>query len=1160
MKMMTTLRRNINVYFFLTAVLLIVPGILWSGQPHDAGKAMIHHDLKVTLDPGKSFIEVNDTIEFPSATPGKKIHFLLHGGLELSSAPKDVEIKKETGELKHEYFGINTAAFEIKSKIPLNHYSIRFLKGAAAASPVTLSYRGRIHHPVKKTSAEYARGFSQTPGIIDNQGVYLAGSTFWVPWFNDDLFTYTLDTNLPKGWTAVSQGKRTGGSTWDCAEPMEEIYLIAAKFHQYRQDAGKVQILAFLRTPDESLANKYLETTGQYLEMYEKLIGPYPYTKFALIENFWETGYGMPSFTLLGSKVIRFPFILHSSYPHELLHNWWGNGVLVDYTKGNWCEGLTVYLADHLIKEQRGQGQAYRKTTLQGYTHYAAGKKEEFPLTKFKARYNALSSSIGYGKSMMMFHMLRHMVGDKTFNKAISHFYKNNKYKAATFSDIRQSFETVAGEQIKKQGLENLEGFFEQWVTRKGAPELKITKASVKKTIKDNKPAYTLGFTLEQAGTGKPYYLSIPAAIYLKDNNQPVIIKLAMKGTKKHERFQFSFPQPVEALQVDPRFDIFRTLHENEIPPTLSGAFGADNVLILLPSGASALFLEGYRVLAEIWATENKDKIEIKMDNSLKVLPADRAIWLLGKENIHRGIVQSGVSFYRGVMDNKGLEIDKKNLPWNKHSIIAAIKNPGNPLQMVVLLSTDRVAALPGLARKLPHYGKYSFLAFEGDEPANMFKGQWPVIDSPMTVIFTKDPITGTNALKKKLPKTKPLARLAPLFSGPRMFKDIEYLSSEELEGRGLGSKGLEKAAHYIAVGFKKAGLKPGGDNNTYMQSWEANAGPGNRKIPMKNVIGIIPGTNPAMKGEAVVLCAHYDHLGLGFPDVSEGNKGKIHPGADDNASGVAVLLEIARTLGKSLKPERSIIFIGFTGEESGRLGSKFYINSIKARKDIKITAAVNLDTVGRLSGQKLKVIGGSSAREWRFIFMGIQYTVGVESELLPKDLDSSDQTSFHEAGVPAIQLFSGAHPDYHRPGDTADKIDSKGLLKAAAVTREAIIYLSGRKEPLTITLKSKKPGGLPAASKPAGPSGGRRVRTGLMPDFSFAGSGVKIGMVMPSSPAAKAGLQKGDVIIKVNGTPATDLKTYASILKQHKPGDTVTVTFTRDSKEHSVKVKLEAR
>ena len=148
----------------------------------------------------------------------------------------------------------------------------------------------------------------------------------------------------------------------------------------------------------------YISTTGQYVEMFNRLIGPYPYEKFALVENFWETGYGMPSFTLIGSKIIRFPFILHSSYPHEIPHNWWGNGVYVAYEEGNWCEGLTAYLADHLIKEQRGQGRNYRRTMLQRYADYVTEAKD-FPLTEFRSRHSAATQAIGYGKMLMVCHM-----------------------------------------------------------------------------------------------------------------------------------------------------------------------------------------------------------------------------------------------------------------------------------------------------------------------------------------------------------------------------------------------------------------------------------------------------------------------------------------------------------------------------------------------------------------------------------------------------------------------------------------------------------------------------------------------------------------------------------------------------------------------------------
>jgi aminopeptidase N len=248
---------------------------------------------------------------------------------------------------------------------------------------------------------------------------------------------------------------------WESPEPMEEIFLIAARFHEYSSKAGRVDVIAFLRTPDEALAAKYLETTSQYLDMYRSLIGPYPFTKFALVENFWETGYGMPSFTLLGEKVIRFPFILHSSYPHELLHNWWGNSVYVDFGGGNWCEGLTTYMADHLIKEQRGQGAQYRRDALQRYADYV-GPDGDFPLRSFISRTDAATEAVGYGKSMMMWHMLRRMIGDGPFIEGVRAFYRDNIYRAASFGDLRAAFETASGI--------DLGGFFEQWVERAGDP------------------------------------------------------------------------------------------------------------------------------------------------------------------------------------------------------------------------------------------------------------------------------------------------------------------------------------------------------------------------------------------------------------------------------------------------------------------------------------------------------------------------------------------------------------------------------------------------------------------------------------------------------------------------------------------------------------------
>ena len=206
-----------------------------------------------------------------------------------------------------------------------------------------------------------------------------------------------------------------------------------------------------------------------------------------------------------------------------------------------------------------------------------------------------------------------------------------------------------------------------------------------------------------------------------------------------------------------------------------------------------------------------------------------------------------------------------------------------------------------------------------------------------------------------------------------------------------------------------------------------------------------------------MIVGAHYDHLGLGWPDAREGNKGKIHPGADDNASGVAVLVELAQVLVPAFTPDRSILFIAFTGEEAGRRGSHYYVKASREGKYPveKAIGMINIDTVGRLGEKKLLILGGDSAREWVHIFRGAGYVSGVEIEMVQEDLDSSDQTSFQRAGVPAVQLFTGAHADYHRPTDTADKIDAHGLIKVASAAREVIEYLAKRESGLSATIET---------------------------------------------------------------------------------------------------------
>jgi aminopeptidase N len=342
--------------------------------------------------------------------------------------------------------------------------------------------------------------------------------------------------------------------------------------------------------------------------MYERLIGPYPYAKFALVENFWETGYGMPSFTLLGPRVIRLPFIPYTSYPHEILHNWWGNGVYVDFASGNWSEGLTAYLADHLLKEQRGQGADYRRAALQKYADYV-GENKDFRLTEFRGRHSSVTEAVGYGKTMMVFHMLRRHLGDAVFVKGLRRFYKDNAFRVAAWSELRAAFNAVSDEP--------LDDFFDQWTLRTGAPELRLRDAVVEPVAS----GFRLRAVLEQTQDETPYALRVPVAVQLEGREQALVQDVVIG--RNEQALELELPARPLSLAVDPSFDLFRRLHREEIPPAISQALGGDRVLMVLPSAAPEALREAYAELVRSWQRGRDARLELRLDDELERLPAN---------------------------------------------------------------------------------------------------------------------------------------------------------------------------------------------------------------------------------------------------------------------------------------------------------------------------------------------------------------------------------------------------------------------------------------------------------------------------------------------------------------------------------------------------------
>ncbi len=1094
----------------------------------------VRHAMHVTLDPARRWLSVVDTLTLPGA-PARTVDFLLNAALKVTaSEPALSEVPAGQADAAR-FFGINGSS-DLYAAGKLKRYRVTL----PVSGSVKLSYEGAFDFGLSEQKEEYTRGFRETAGIVSAKGVYLAGSGFWYPYVDAGLVEYQLEVSEPRGWHVVSAGNGTsrdaqGVARWDSHGAIDEITLVGGPLVVYRDAAGAVEALVYLRQKDDALASKYLQATAQYLELYRGLVGPYPYGKFALVENFWETGYGMPSYTLLGSQVIRFPFILTSSYPHEILHNWWGNSVFVDYETGNWCEGLTAYMADHLIQEERGKGEEYRRDTLQKFRSYVKDGRD-FPLTQFRSRHSAATEAVGYGKTLMVFHMLRQKLGDEAFRKWAAGFYREYRGKQASFADVRKSVEAVLGQDLGR--------FFADHVGRPGAARLSVSLSDLRDSTANG---YDVAFVVEQTQASEPLLLDVPVVV--QTTGKPVTAVVHMTGRMTATTVHAG-AEPV-ALHVDPSFDVFRLLDPRETPPSIGQIFGEPKVLAVIPASAPAAEQDGYRKLIEGWRSDSHQP-EIRTDADVSELPNDRAVWLLGRTNALAGKLFASGSDY--TLDGQKLAADRESMPLLGHSVVLVRRHPANPDQAIGWIFADGTAALPGLGRKLPHYGKYSYLGFEGDEPTNVLKGQWTASDSPLRIDLRPSAERATGLAALALPARKALAELPPVFSQKALVEHVQWLAAPEREGRGVGTKGLDAAADYVASAFKAAGLQPGGDDGSYFQEFASAKSPSGPAATLRNVVGILPGTKTEWQGQSAILSAHYDHLGSGWPDVHKGDEGKLHPGADDNASGVAVLIELAKALASGDKPQRTIVFVAFSGEEAGLLGSKHYVEHPRLPLE-KLIGVINLDTVGRLFDKKVSVIATGTASEWQHIFRGAGFVTGVEGRMIPEALESSDQKSFIDKGVPAVQIFSDPHADYHRPGDTAEKIDGPGLVKIATYVKEAIVYLGERAEPLTNTIASTK-GAAPAVPV----AGARRVSFGTMPDFEFAGPGVRVAGVTAVSPAEKAGVKEGDVLLSVDGKDVANLQGFSTILRGLSPGQTVKVILSRAGTERTLDVTVVER
>ena len=666
--------------FFLTAVLLLM---LVSNA--SASTPLVHHDLQVKLQPDQGRLSVIDDVQLPPQT-ASQIEFSLHGGLRVTA---------EGAELKQ---------LQTLQQGRLVRYQ---LSNLPANRRIRLRYQGKI------TSNQPQGPFGMPSAVLSSDGIYLDAASNWYAVFQDyPWLTFSLQVKAPAGWEIISQGKREGlkdGFRYSMPHPQDDIYLLGGRFQRYQQQLNDIELEVYLLKADQDLAQRYLRASADYVRYYSERIGAYPYAKFAVVENRWQTGYGMPSFTLLGSRVIRLPFILHTSLPHEILHNWWGNGVYIDFSSGNWSEGLTAYLSDHLDSEQRGEASAYRRKALERYANFAA-RERDFALAEFRSRHDEASQAVGYSKSLMVFHMLRQQAGDAEFDQRIRQFWQRYRFQPASYINVIETL--FSGDKSAR------ETFIEQWLARTGAPKLALGEIQIQQHGK----GYRLRVEINQTQSNAPYRLQVPLEVRLSDTETPV--RQVIELTGRRTVISLDFASRPEALTLDPTYDVFRLLDPAETPSSLGRLFGARKQLLILPGGVKDEQRQAWQDLATAWA-QRYGNVELVEDSELTDLPADRAVWILGWENRFLLAERSRFNSDNQQITQKTVTFDQQQ--FNSADSAVVLLDPDNsrpPLGFVGAQDPDVIAAL---ARKLPHYTSYGRLVFELPTVSNVIKQSLPV-------------------------------------------------------------------------------------------------------------------------------------------------------------------------------------------------------------------------------------------------------------------------------------------------------------------------------------------------------------------------------------------------------------------------------------------------
>ena len=653
-----------------------------------------HHDLHVELRPESHTIMARDTIHL-TGPAAQVLHVRLSPNLEIEEMLLvDGPVLRWEEDLPSAgNKGTRVIAIRLPEAFP-SPDEIR----------IQIAYRGRIQDaPAATPGLRFVRP-DRTLGYIGEEGVYLTSETAWYPEIPGSLATFRVTAVVPAGWRAVTHGREvsftegetTAMSEWEVRARTEALTLSANRFVKRSSQWNGIEIATYLFPEDAHVADQYLEATTRYLEWYTNLLGPYPFPKFAVVENFFPSGIGLPSFTLLGSRVMKRGYTQPYSLGHEVVHSWIGNSVHNHFETGNWVEGLTTYLANYYYDERtegEDKARAHRKRMLMEYNLYVQ-PAADYPVVNFHHKENRVDNAIGYQKTAMIFHMLRRELGDRHFFRAIRAIIAGYSGRYADWPQVQRAFEDASGKELS--------WFFKQWVHGKGTPHLRMTQARVER---DSRTGYSVSLQVKQKGT--VYRLGLPVVVQLEQGEYRTWVDIRRNA----QTVALRVPAKPVRLQLDPAHDTFRRIDRQAMSPVLNGWVTDQRRAVLLASTMPEPERQGLKPAIDRIRSQNDDTTWL--DERTVSIEAQS---VLAMGHPHTNPWAGRILEWCGPdvrLHERSITIQGNTYSGDHVAVLVNCANPTHPGHVGTVFFGLTPEAVKGLSRLLFFYGWDSYLVFD---------------------------------------------------------------------------------------------------------------------------------------------------------------------------------------------------------------------------------------------------------------------------------------------------------------------------------------------------------------------------------------------------------------------------------------------------------------